>query len=244
LKEYAGVTKLEHGDDWIGKWPRAQEIIKFLWDNGIQYRPSIRAHQINDDVAYEMKHLGIKNVSIGMETASPRILELVNKDITPADQLVCAFALAKNKIWPLYYWIVGFPTETQQEMNQTLDAADNMYRIHNGKLTQDIYAYVALPGSAMFDMVDKSKLPQTIEEWSHYSLNQTYDKRASNIYHIGGFHFHKGKGDKTDRNFPGMNRLKIAPFEALMDLRWKFRYFDHFGLEKQAIESLLRNASK
>jgi radical SAM superfamily enzyme YgiQ (UPF0313 family) len=244
LKENAGLTKLEHGDDWIGKWPRAHEIIKFLWDNKIQYRPSMRAHQIDEVVAYEMKHLGIKNVSIGMETASPRILELVNKDITKEDQIVCAYVLAKQKIWPLYYWIVGFPTETQQEMNQTLDMADEMDRMHRGKLTQDIYAYVALPGSAMFDMVDKSKLPQTMEEWSNYSLNQTYNKQASNIYHIGGFHFHRGKGDKTDRNFPGWRRLQIAPFEALMNLRWKFRYFNHFGLEKWVIERLLKRASR
>jgi hypothetical protein len=30
----------------------------------------------------------------------------------------------------------------------------------------------------------------------------------------------------------------------LADLRWKFRYFDNFGLEKRAIESLMRHASR
>jgi radical SAM superfamily enzyme YgiQ (UPF0313 family) len=244
LKEHAGVVKYEHGDDWIGKWDRAKEIIDFLWGNGIEYRPSIRAHQVNDDVAREMAQMGIKHISIGMETASPRILELVQKDITPDDQTRCAEALSKYGIWPLYYWIVGFPTETEVELNQTLDAADLMSKIHNSKLTQNVYAYTALPGSPMFDLVDPSKLPQSMDEWSNYSLNQTYDKRASNLYHIGGLHFHKGKGEKTDRNFPGLNRLRIAPFEMLADLRWKFRYFDNFGLEKRAIESLMRHASR
>jgi anaerobic magnesium-protoporphyrin IX monomethyl ester cyclase len=244
LKVMAGVTKLEHGDDWIGKWSRAREIITYLKDHGIQYRPSIRAHQITDDVAREMAGLGIQHVSIGMETASPRILKLVEKDITPEDQFRCAEALAKYGIWPLYYWITGFPTETEQERNETLDAADRMARIHKGKLTQDVYAYTALPGSKMFDLADQSKLPQTMEGWSNYSLHQTHNEIASNLYHIGGFYFHRAKGDKTSRNFPGWRRLLIAPFETLIWVRWKMRYFKHFRLEKKAIEALLRWATR
>lgn len=243
LKENAGVTRYEHGDDWIGKWPRAKEVISFLWDHGIQYRPSIRAHQINDEVAREMAEMGVKHVSIGMETASPRILELVQKDITPQDQIVCAEALSKYGIWPLYYWITGFPTETPREVNETLDQADRLAKIHRGRLTQNVYAYVALPGSAMFDLVDQSQLPQSMEAWSNYSLHQTTNKLASNLYHIGGIHFHRGKGDKTDRNFPGWKRLLIAPFELLIGLRWKTRYFDHFDTEKRLIERLLKWAT-
>jgi hypothetical protein len=82
-----------------------------------------------------------------------------------------------------------------------------------------------------------------MEEWSNYSLNQTYNKMASNLYHIGGFKFHARKGDKTDRNFPGWRRAFIAPFEGLMALRWRYRYFDNFGFEKKAIEWLLANAT-
>lgn len=242
LRDNAGVRKLEHGDDWIGKWSRAKEIIKFLWENGIEYRPSIRAHQINDEVAKDMAEMGIKHLSIGMETASPRILKLYQKDITVEDQVRCAEALSKYGIWPLYYWIVGAPTETQAELNETLDMVDLMYKIHQGRLTQNIYAYVALPGSPLFDLVDKSTLPQSMEEWSDYSLNQTYDKQASSLYHIGGLTFHKGRGDKTDRNFPGLKRLLIAPFEISASLRWKYRYFNHFDFEKKAIEHLLNSA--
>ena len=244
LKQAAGVKKLEHGDDWIGKWSRAKEIIRFLWDNGIEYRPSIRAHQVNDEVAKEMSEMGIKHISIGMETGSDRMLKLTEKDITREDQIRCAEALSKYGIWPLYYWIVGFPTETKQEMDQTLDQADLIHRIHKGKVTQDFYAYTALPGSPMFDLVDTSKLPQTMEGWSNYTLNQTHDKKASNIYYIGGFNFHRGRGDKTDRNFPGAKRLLIAPFEATAGIRWKLRYFDNYGLEKKAIQYLLKKVNK
>ena len=243
LKLLAGVGKLEHGDDWIGKWSRAKEIIEFLWDNDIQYRPSMRAHQITDEVAYEMASMGIKNISVGMETGNERLLELTQKDITRDDQIGCAEALAKYGIHPLYYWIVGFPTETKAEIDETLDQADRMQSIHKGKVTQNFYAYTALPGTPLFELVDQSKLPQTMEGWSEYSLHQTTNKLASNLYHIGGLHFHKGDGDKTDRNFPGWRRAFIAPFEWLISLRWRLRWFSGFGVEKRAIEKLLEWAA-
>lgn len=243
LKEHAGVVKYEHGDDWIGKWPRAREVISFLHENGIEYRPSIRAHQINDGVAREMADMGIRHISVGMETASERMLKLTEKDITKQDQLTCAEALAKHGIWPLYYWITGFPTETLEEINETLDQADRLWRIHGGHLTQNFYAYTSLPGSPLYELVDKSKLPKTMAEWAGYSLNQTTDERASNLYHIGGLHFHRGPGDKTDRNFPGWRRLLIWPFEALASIRWRRRLFTNFGIERRFIDGLLRWAS-
>lgn len=246
LKEHAGVVKYEHGDDWIGKWPRAREIIRFLWDNGIEYRPSIRAHQITDEVAREMADMGIRHISVGMETASERMLKLTQKDITKQDQIACAEALAKHGIHPLMYWILGFPTETREEVNETLDQVDEMARIfkaHNTPLTQNAYAYTALPGSPLFDLVDKDALPKTMEEWSHYSLNRTYNKEASNLYHIVGLTYHREKGDKTDRNFPGLSRLLISPFELLAVLRWRKREFRFFDLERWCIDWLLRWAS-
>ena len=243
LKANAGVLKYEHGDDWIGKWSRAREIIRFLWDNGIEYRPSIRAHQIDDDVAREMAELGIKHISVGMETASDRMLKLTQKDITREDQVRCAEALSKHGIWPLYYWITGFPTEMPKEINETLDQADLLYRIHQGKLTQNFFAYTALPGSPLFDLVDEKTLPQSMAEWSNYSINKTLDERASNLYHIGGLHFHRRPGDKTDRNFPGWRRLLIWPFEALATFRWKHRWFTNYTFEMRMIEALLKWAS-
>src|SRR5512143_1732275 len=35
LRDFANVRKLEHSDDWVGKWPRAREIIRFLQQSGV-----------------------------------------------------------------------------------------------------------------------------------------------------------------------------------------------------------------
>lgn len=244
LRDNAGVHKLEHGDDWIGVWKRAREVVSFLHDNHVEYRPSIRAHQINDDVAREMSDLGIRHVSIGMETASVRMLELVKKDITVEEQAICAEALAKHGIHPLFYWIVKMPTETHAELIETLDQADRFAKIfksYGTPLTQNFYCYIPLPGSPLFELTDQSAMPKTMEGWSNYSLNQNYDDEANALYWIGGLHYHRAKGDKTDRNFPGLNRLKIAPFELSASIRWRLRYFGHYKTEKRAVEKLLAN---
>lgn len=242
LRDNAGVRKLEHGDDWVGVWKRAREIIQFLYDNGIEYRPSIRAHQVNDDVAREMAEMGIKHISIGMETASERMLKLVKKDITKEEQAICAEALAKHGIHPLFYWITKMPTETHAELSETLDQADRFAKIfksYGTPLTQNFYCYIPLPGSPLYELADQSAMPKSMAEWSEYSLNQTYDDEANALYWIGGLYYHRAKGDKTDRNFPGLKRLLILPFEILATIRWKLRYFKHYRAEKLIIEKLL-----
>src|SRR3990167_182387 len=63
LRDHEGVRKLEHSDDWVGPVDRLFEILEFLRSAGIQYQPSIRAHQINDEVAGRMKELGVEHLS-------------------------------------------------------------------------------------------------------------------------------------------------------------------------------------
>lgn len=244
LKRATGFRQMAHGDDWIGPVERLFEIVEFLKAHDIKYWPSIRAHQINDEVAKQLKELGVEKLSIGIETASPRMLELVDKGNGLDDLRQCVSSLAKHDLWPLLYYINGMPTETPDEMNQTLDFADWAYRqFKGGRITQNFYAYVPLPGNSLWDMVDKTNLPKTLAEWSNFSLNQTHNKLASNLYHIAGLTFHQGQGDKTDRNFPGLSRLLIRPFEILASLRWRHRFFRWFDAEKWIIEWLLKWAS-
>jgi radical SAM superfamily enzyme YgiQ (UPF0313 family) len=246
LKENAGVRKYEHGDDFIGRANRAFPIIRFLYENGIEYRPSMRAHHIDDEVARQLKALGVKHISVGMETASLRMLKLSEKDILPEHQLVCAESLAKHGIHPLFYWILKMPTETPAETNESLDQMDRIaaiFKKYGTPLTQNAYCFVPLPGSPLFDLVDKNTLPKSMREWSDFSLNQTKDEFANAAYWVAGLHFHKARGDKTDRNFPGLSRLLIMPFEWMASLRWKLRWFTCYRFEKWAIEWLLKWAS-
>lgn len=239
-----GMNNIEAGDDWIGGWNRARRIVEFLTNNGINYVVGLRVHQINDEVAREMQALGVKRVIVGMESGSQRLLDLCQKDITLDDQIQCAESLARYHIHPQYTWIFGLPTETQAEFRMTLNQIDRIDKIHRGDCTQPLFAYRPFPGSALWNLIDQTKLPQTISEWGTVDIGYSNDPKAAAIYHVTGLVHHRGKGDKTDKNFPGLKRLLIAPFEWLALLRWKLRYFQHYNLERKATERLLKWASQ
>jgi anaerobic magnesium-protoporphyrin IX monomethyl ester cyclase len=243
LKENAGLRNLEHGDDWAGTWVRAREIVRFLQDNGITYHPSFRANQINDDVAQEMHMLGLTHVSIGMESGNERVLKLIQKDITLEDQIRTAESFARHNIWPMYYFVFNFPTETRDEIYQTLDLADRLMKIHKGKATEVFFAYRATPGTSLWDMVDQSTLPKNMHEWSNFDIGYTNDEFASAVYTIGGLAHHRSKGDKTDKNFPGLSRALIYPFEVSASYRWKHRIFGNYAWERTQVDKLLKWAS-
>jgi len=70
-----------------------------------------------------MEASGCINVDIGAESGSNRILEMIDKQITVEDMLEVNRRIAQYNIIVKYTFIVGFPTETRQEMLSTVRTA-------------------------------------------------------------------------------------------------------------------------
>jgi|GEM_PF-343036 len=62
---------------------------------------------------------GLFRVRLGIESASARVLETMNKKTTPSIISDVLKTLAKTGIRPTTYWIVGFPGETEQDFQET-----------------------------------------------------------------------------------------------------------------------------
>lgn len=247
LDKLPGIRWLQMADDYIGPRERILDIAEALHKRGIKWLPQLRADQIDAELIRQIARLGCTGVAVGIESGSDRVLqEIVHKQETVRDYLLASQAIARCQLRPLYYFIVGFPGETQDDLKQTFSLADQLYRNHDGNLSIVFYSFTPLPGTPLFSKAQEMgiPIPQDMEGWSDYSLNQSYSKELANIYHIAGLHFHQGKGDKTDRNFPGLRRLLIAPFETLCSIRWKLRYWKYFDMERWCIEGLLKYANK
>lgn len=237
---------MQMGEDWAGPPKRVLELARILHRRGIGWLPGLRADQIDEEFAQQIAELGCTGVAIGIESGSPRILkDIVNKKETVEQFLTAANALAKAKLKPQYYFIVGFPGEASEDRRKTYDFADKLYQIHKGNLTTIFYSFTPLPGTPLGERAAEIgvELPRNLDGWSNYSLNRSYSQEYANIYLIAGLTFHRGKGDKTDRNFPGLSRWLIRPLELACVLRWKLRFWRFFGLERWLIEALLRWAS-
>ncbi|MCK4763367.1 MAG: B12-binding domain-containing radical SAM protein [Candidatus Aminicenantes bacterium] len=80
---------------------------------------------------------GFYKAKLGLESASPRVLELMNKKITPNQIQQAVSSLARAGIKTSTCWIIGHPGETEEDFQLTLDMVET--------LKDDIYEVWACP---------------------------------------------------------------------------------------------------
>jgi radical SAM superfamily enzyme YgiQ (UPF0313 family) len=83
-------------------------------------------HVCDTENTFKWRRGGFYRARLGIESGSPRILELMDKRITP-DQIRSALAsLALAGIKTSTYWVIGYPGETEEDFQQTLDLIELM----------------------------------------------------------------------------------------------------------------------
>jgi radical SAM superfamily enzyme YgiQ (UPF0313 family) len=243
------VKNIYVNDDNIGSnKERIKKIAQILKSHNLSWTTSIRCPDITEETARILEESGCYELLLGVESGSERVLnEVVNK-MHPhgvEDTRNCARILSKTNIHGRYNFIAGLPSETKEEMKQSMDLADWIWKTDkNAKITFD--AYSPYPGSKLYDEAVKAgfKEPQDLEGWSKMTLSNEVNPIAGNLYYISGLRFRGKKGDSTDRNFPGLKRLIILPFEMSAHIRWRLRFLGFYGFEKAIIKKLFAWASK
>lgn len=86
----------------------------------VQWDVRARANTLDAEVVEAMKEAGVARIHIGVESASPRILKILKKGIT-VEQAHDAFDLCRKfGITSLAYFMLGNPTETQEDIDMTM----------------------------------------------------------------------------------------------------------------------------
>jgi len=114
---------------------------------------------------------GVKRLSIGVESGSQRILDLLRKDIT-IDQIISANEkLAAYPIVPVYLFMMGLPTETRDELKQSITLAERLVD-ENPYAVKTFNIYTPYPGTELFKLVSEMGLnvPNKLEEWSRFNF--------------------------------------------------------------------------
>lgn len=73
------------------------------------------------DVLQNMYNSGARYMMWGYESESPRIMELMNKGIDLSERKRILADSAKAGIWNVVTFLLGFPTETDEELQSTID---------------------------------------------------------------------------------------------------------------------------
>tara|TARA_Y100000294_G_C8459272_1_gene297881 strand:+ start:166 stop:864 length:699 start_codon:yes stop_codon:yes gene_type:complete len=144
-------------------------IIKSGMDLKIAFPNGIRADFVDDELIDKMKKAGVYRLAIGIESASERILEMVHKslDISKIKNLVKKMDQAG--ISSNGFFMLGFPTETREEMLETINFACSL-----DLTTAEFSILIPNPGTKLCDSINFSKRnegPCNFENYDYTSVN-------------------------------------------------------------------------
>jgi anaerobic magnesium-protoporphyrin IX monomethyl ester cyclase len=128
LHDQYGVREFEIIDDIFNcDLPRAKQIFDMIADSGLKIRftfpNGIRGDQADEEFFIKARRAGAVFMAFAVETATPRLQQMLRKNIN-LDKIEHNIALArKHGIFCLGFFMLGFPTETREELQATVDFA-------------------------------------------------------------------------------------------------------------------------
>ena len=126
LKEKYNIDFISIEDDnFLLSRSRTIDICKRMIKNSLNISWSClgRANEVDDNVLPLLKKSGCKTIYIGIESGSPRILELINKKISLEDIRKGVELIKKYHINVTGSFILGLPTETKEDIEKTIELA-------------------------------------------------------------------------------------------------------------------------
>lgn len=178
-------------------------LLKTL-DFDIEWRCSARLDCIDKELIDIMIDAGMKWLFIGIETGSPRMQKLINKNLKLDKVVELTSYLSENNVDTTASFIYGFPEETEEDLNQTFKLILQIISLKN--ITVQTHLCTFLAGTELADKY-KDQLTRT-DVYSNITGNMAIRECIDLI---------------TDypELFPHMKEYKT-------ELRTKLRYFTEF----------------
>jgi len=126
LKEKFGVKFITIEDDNFSLYkPRVEDICNKIIDNSLDIKWAIsgRVNSLDDRLLRLMKKAGCETIYVGLESGTPRILELIQKNISKEEVNEGIRIIKRCGLKVVGSFILGIPSETKEEMEQTISYA-------------------------------------------------------------------------------------------------------------------------
>ena len=93
---------------------------------GIKFFTSVRANLVTEEFLKLLKDNGCEMVCMGLESASPKILKIMNKKVTVEQQRMAVKLVKQYFGWADTTFIIGYPGETYETVRETIDFCKEM----------------------------------------------------------------------------------------------------------------------
>lgn len=150
-----GLKRFEFVDDTFGvNKTYLRELCKSIAENcpGIKWSCTTRINLLDEESVKLMKKAGCYLIETGVESGNNEILRQMRKGITIEEAVSAARIVKKQDIVVRWNFLLGFPTETEQTMNDTIKA---MVRFE-GRVGYGIFT--PYPGSEAYEYCKKTGL--------------------------------------------------------------------------------------
>jgi len=124
------------------------EIVDRELDISMKFPNGIRADYVDEELIIKLKNAGCYGISIGVETASPKIMKLIKKNLDLRKVKKTVNLALKHDIQVRGFFMFGFPTETKEDMQQTIDFAKSLNLHFAGFSLATPY-----PGTELYEIV-------------------------------------------------------------------------------------------
>lgn len=119
--------------------------MKFAFPNGV------RGDLMTRDVVKALVRAGAYSITYAVESASPRIQKLIQKNVILEKVLEAIEWTYEDGAIPCGFFMFGFPTETKEEMEQTI-----AYACRSRMLKASFFSVILPPGSQLYELAKKT----------------------------------------------------------------------------------------
>jgi p-methyltransferase len=171
-----GVRKVFFSNDnLLINMKRTREICEAIIGSGLKilWRAFTRVDVIDKETAGLMYASGCRECFLGIESGDRVVLENMKKRTTPDTILRAVNALNNEGIHTLSTFIIGFPGETTQTIQNTIDLINAFDTTGPGIHSYMLFLFALLPLSIISTREEREKynLKGYMYEWSHKTMN-------------------------------------------------------------------------
>lgn len=145
----------------------------------IKWRPQTRADYFNDDyinvdVVKRLERSGMIVAAMGVESASPWVLDKLKKNLKVEQIIKAAEILSKTNIVPKMNFMVGIPGESQADIEKTYQLAMKIRKMAK-KSCVTVVPFKPYPGSQLYDEIVSEygySPPSNLRDWAKLSKRE------------------------------------------------------------------------
>jgi len=156
---------------------RAADICREIIERKLKFKwfAETRVNTVNLELLRLMRKAGCEMITYGIESGDPRVLKVIRKGIT-VEQVKIAFKNShKVGIRTRANFMIGHPTETREEILQTITLAKQIKPYDSG-----FYITLPIPGSKLYEM----SLEQGVLEEDDYENLMWYGEPKTTLANV------------------------------------------------------------